>query len=279
VSEPARRVLQTAAAAGPRVAHRLLETVAGMAEADLRGALREAVEHHLLVVDDTGHGYAFRHELTRDAIYDDMLPGERTLLHAAYGAALAADPALLGDDGGVAATLAHHWYAALDLPRALAASVRAGRTAAYAYASAEAGSHLERALRIWSRVPDAEEVAGIDWIQLNLLSAEAAWAAGDPGRGLSIVDHALTTTTGAEPEQRARMIERRAFLLRALGREEEAATQLREALTLLPPQPATATQPIASAPVTNARMSRVISRSRCWRRARGDRGSSRCPLR
>jgi DNA-binding NarL/FixJ family response regulator len=253
VSEPAQRVLQTAAAAGPHVAHRLLETVAGMAEADLRGALREVVEHHLLVVDDTGHGYAFRHELTRDAVYDDMLPGERSLLHAAYGAALAADPALLGDDGGVAATLAHHWYAALDLPQALAASVRAGRQAAYAYASAEAGGHLERAMRIWSRVPDAERVAGIDWIQLSLLTAEAAWAAGDPGRGLSIVDHALTTTgTGAEPAQRARMIERRAFMLRDLGREDEATTQLREALALLPPEPATATRAVVLASLANS---------------------------
>ncbi|MEU4218544.1 AAA family ATPase [Actinoplanes sp. NPDC026623] len=253
VSEPAQRALQAAAAAGPRVDHRLLQAVAGMAETDLRGALREAVEHHLLVVDDTGHGYAFRHELTRDAIYDDMLPGERALLHAAYGEALAADPALLGDDGAVAATLAHHWYAALDLPRALAASVRAGRQAAYAYASAEAGSHLERAMRIWSRVPDAEAVAGIDWIQLNLLSAEAAWAAGDPGRGLTIVDHALTATgTGAEPAQRARMIERRAFMLRDLGREEEATTQLREALRLLPPEPATTTRAVVLASLANS---------------------------
>ncbi len=248
VSEPAQRVLRAAAAAGPRVDHRLLEAVAGLPEADLRAAVREAVEHHLLVVDATGHGYAFRHELTRDAVYDDMLPGERVLLHAAYGAALAADPALLGDDGGVAATLAHHWYAAQDLPRALAASVRAGRQAASAYASAEAGSHLERAMQIWSRVPDAEEVAGLDWIQLTLLSAEAAWAAGDPGRGLSIVDRALAAVpTGAEPVQRARIIERRAFMLRALGREEEAATELREALTLLPAEPATVTRAVVLA--------------------------------
>jgi DNA-binding NarL/FixJ family response regulator len=108
-------------------------------------------------------------------------------------------------------------------------------------------------MRIWSRVPDAAQVAGVDWIQLSLLSAEAAWAAGDPGRGLSIVDRTLAATaSGAEPVQRARMIERRAFILRALGREEEAATQLREALALLPPEPATTTRAVVLASLANS---------------------------
>jgi DNA-binding CsgD family transcriptional regulator/tetratricopeptide (TPR) repeat protein len=253
VSEAAQRVLQTAAAAGPHVDHRLLEAVAAMPEGDLRAALREAVEHHLLVVDVTGHGYVFRHELTRDAIYDDMLPGERARLHAAYGAALSADPALLGDDGGVAATLAHHWYAALDLPRALAASVRAGRQAASAYAPAEAGRHLERAMRVWSRVPDAEEIAGVDWIELNVLSAMAAFASGEPDRGLAIVDGALHDV-GADPVVRARMIERRAVMLRALGRDEEAVGQLREAFDLLPAEPLTATHAMVLASLANSIM-------------------------
>jgi hypothetical protein len=95
VSEASQRVLRTAAAAGPRVGERLLEVVAGVAEAQLYPALRESVEHHLLVVDEAGRGYAFQHALTRDALYDDMLPGERVRLHAAYGTALAADPTLL----------------------------------------------------------------------------------------------------------------------------------------------------------------------------------------
>jgi hypothetical protein len=55
--------------------------------------LREAVEIHLLVVDRIGRGYAFRHALTRDAVDADMLPGERGSLHAAYGEALARQPA------------------------------------------------------------------------------------------------------------------------------------------------------------------------------------------
>ena len=70
--------------------------------------------------------YAFRHALLREAVYQELLPGERNRLHAACGAALRA-PELAAEDA--AADLAYHWYAAHDLPRALAASVAAGRAA------------------------------------------------------------------------------------------------------------------------------------------------------
>jgi DNA-binding CsgD family transcriptional regulator/tetratricopeptide (TPR) repeat protein len=251
VSEPAQRVLRIASAAGPRIEDRLLGAVAAMPEDELYTALREAVEHHLLVVDAGGRGYMFRHELTRDAVYEDMLPGELVRLHAAYGEALSHDPTLLGDDGNVAATIAHHWYAALDLPRALSASVQAGRQAAAAYAPAEALRHLERALQIWPRVPDAAEWAGADWTGVNLLAAEAAAAAGDLSRALSIVDGVLADAS-ADQTRRAEVVERRAYTLRALGRDEEAVGQLREALALLPVEPVTTTHAVVLASLANS---------------------------
>jgi DNA-binding CsgD family transcriptional regulator len=225
-----------------------------MPEAELYAALREAVEHHLLVVDGSGRGYAFRHALTRDAVYEDMLPGELVSLHAAYGEALSADPTLLGDDGGVAATLAHHWYAALDLPRALSASVQAGRRAA-AYAPAEALRQLERAMQLWPRVPEAADWAGADRVAVNLLAAEAAVTAGELGRGLSIVDGVLAgadVDAGVDQLRRAQVVERRAYVLRALGRDEEAAGQLREALALLPAEPVTTTHAVVLASLANS---------------------------
>ncbi len=255
VSEVAQRVLRTAAAAGPSVEERLLEKVAGVAESQLYPALREAVEHHLLVVDESGHGYAFRHALTRDALYEDMLPGERVRLHTAYGTALAADPALLGGDGNITATLAHHWYAALDLPRALSASVQAGRQALAAFAPAEALRHLERALQIWARVPDAVERAGVDWIALNVLAVDAAFGAGEPHRGLSMIDQVLADAGPAlDPLRRAEVVERRAFVLRALGRDDEAAGQLREALEMLPDQAPTPIRAVVLASLANSLM-------------------------
>ena len=129
-------------------------TVAGIAETELFAALREAVENHLLVVDPSGHGYAFRHALTRDAVYEDMLPGERVRLHAAYGEALARDPGWRVTPAALPAALAYHWYAALDLPRALPATIDAAAgPRSRPTRPAEALRHLERALEIWPRVP------------------------------------------------------------------------------------------------------------------------------
>ena len=131
LSPDAQRLLRTAAVAGRAVPDRCWPRWPASARPSCYAALREAVESHLLLVDPSGHGYAFRHALTRDAVYEDMLPGERVRLHAAYGAALDRDPALAGDEAALPAALAYHWYAALDLPRALpaaidAASARAG---------------------------------------------------------------------------------------------------------------------------------------------------------
>ena len=60
------RTLRLAAVAGRRVSGRLLAAVAEVPEGDLLSALREAVEHNVLVVDESG--YAFRHSLVRDAV-------------------------------------------------------------------------------------------------------------------------------------------------------------------------------------------------------------------
>ena len=77
LSPEAQRLLRTAAVAGRSVPDKLLAEVAGVGDAEFYAGLREAVESHLLVVDHTGRSYAFRHALTRDAVYEDMLPGER----------------------------------------------------------------------------------------------------------------------------------------------------------------------------------------------------------
>ena len=88
LSDGARAALRVAACAGASVPHRLLSATAGLPEPELEDALREAVTHHVLVRsgDDA---YAFRHALLREAVYADVLPGERARLHAAIARALA----------------------------------------------------------------------------------------------------------------------------------------------------------------------------------------------
>jgi DNA-binding CsgD family transcriptional regulator len=55
-----------------------------------------------------------------------------------------------------------------------------------------------------------------------------------------------------DPVRRAQVVERRAFVLRALGRDEEAAGQLRNALALLPAQPMTTTHAVVLASLANS---------------------------
>jgi DNA-binding CsgD family transcriptional regulator/tetratricopeptide (TPR) repeat protein len=253
LSEPAQRLLRTAAVAGKQVPDRLLAVVAGLSEPELFAALREAVEAHLLVVDQSGPGYEFRHALTRDAVYEDMLPGERVRLHAAYGETLAAHPELAGDDtGGGPAALAHHWYAALDLPRALPASVSAGQ-AMMTYAPAEAQRHLERALEIWPRVPDAEQRTGLDQVGVIRLAADAAYQSGAVDRSVSLFDQALADLAGeGDSVRRALLIERRALALRDSGREMEAIAELERALALLPPGEVTRAHAVVLASLAGA---------------------------
>ena len=92
--------------------------------------------------------YAFRHALLQEAVYGDLLPGERVRLHATYARLLAALP---GNDA--AADLARHCLAAHDLPGALAASLRAGERASAVLAPAEALGHYEQALQLVAAVP------------------------------------------------------------------------------------------------------------------------------
>jgi ATP/maltotriose-dependent transcriptional regulator MalT len=232
-------LLRIAAAAGRSVPDGLLARVADLDDAELDAALRDAVEHYLLVIDESGQGYRFRHALTRDAIYSDALPRERVRIHAAYAEALSADPALAGAEGSVAAALALHWSAAHDLPRALEASVEAGRLAA-AYAPAEALRHLEQALELWPSVPDAAERCGLDIVEVLRLAGVSAYAAGEPERALALIDEAVAELgTAGDPERLALVLEARSQALLFLARHDEAQVVLEHAAALLPADPPT----------------------------------------
>jgi ATP/maltotriose-dependent transcriptional regulator MalT len=214
---------------------RVVSAVAGLSEAELNAALREAMSHQLLVVDGSGRGYGFRHALARAAVHDDLLPGERAQLHRSYAEAIERSADLAGDLDA-SSMLAHHWLAAHDLPRALPASVRAGRAAAAASAPSAAQRHFELALELWNQVPDAEERAGIDHAQLLEVAADAARRAGGVERALALVDEALDELGEQGPlERRVILLVRRSELLSDLGRDDEGLAVLEHAASRLPP--------------------------------------------
>jgi class 3 adenylate cyclase/tetratricopeptide (TPR) repeat protein len=229
-------MLRAAAVVGRSVDHRLLAHVSGAADLELLAALREATEHHVLVLTGHGTAYTFRHALLREAIYDDTLPGERLRLHRAIGKALSASPELA--TAGATAELAYHWHAAGELPAALGASVQAATEAARMNAYDEGVGHIERALAIWDRVTDAEEIAGMTEVDLLLRGSEVANWAGDPERALTLGERARTAMDAdAAPLQAAAAETRIGQALWNAGRGDDAVEHLARARELVPASP------------------------------------------
>ncbi|MEZ4733076.1 MAG: AAA family ATPase [Caldilineaceae bacterium] len=80
LSLAARRLLNLAAVAGRRFDFALLQVLTGHDEAALLALMKEVVAAQL-VVEATPEQFAFRHALTQQAIYADLLARERKSLH------------------------------------------------------------------------------------------------------------------------------------------------------------------------------------------------------
>lgn len=237
LSRGAQRVLRAAAAAGPGVTQPTLAAVTGMAEAELLDALHEAADHQVLRPEPGSDGYVFRHALLAEAVYGNLLPGERVSLHTALAAILEADQGAGEPSAARAARLAHHWSAAGDHPRALAASLAAAGAAEQIYAFAEAGLQLERALALWDRVPDAGQRAGTDRVTVLSRCANAADWAGDVARAAQLVRQAVALTDEArEPQRLALLRERLGCHLQTLG-DPGWLAEMQEAVRLIGPEP------------------------------------------
>ncbi len=204
-----------AAAAGPP-RHQLLADVLGLPAARLLEALREAVAHGVVVVDESGEGYRLRHGLMTEVVAADLLPGERLDLHRRFALALAGS--------GQAAQLAHHWYEAGDAEQALEASVAAAWASEGVHAYTEAHRHWLRA---------AELAAGPRRAEYLDRSARAAEFAGDHEQAVRLLDQ-LLGSPGPDGMAIALLHARKGSALRAAGRVTEAAQSYEVAAALLP---------------------------------------------
>lgn len=193
----------------------MLAAVTGETFEAVATALREAVLEHVLVLDASG--CRFRHALVREALYDDLLPGERTRLHTATAAVLETAQQLPPHSRWT--MLAHHWDAAGDAPRAFAASVRAGRDAERIYAYADAAQQYERALDLRALVDEPDRLAGMSRVDLLLRTSDALRLAARAQRAVDLTNVAVRHLDDtATPEQRALLLER-------LGRANWVAQQ------------------------------------------------------
>jgi DNA-binding CsgD family transcriptional regulator/tetratricopeptide (TPR) repeat protein len=228
LDESARQVVRAMSVSGRRVSHSLLAEASGVPADALDQALRAAVESHVVVINHDL--YSFRHALLAEAIYDDLLPGERVRLHAAYAEALRD-----GRGRGTAAELARHALAARDLPTALEASIRAGDEAMAVGGPDEAAQHFQQALEL---VVDPALAAQVDASALVLKTADALVATGLPHRATKLVEKHLASLPDTEPdEMRARLHAYVAHAASLYDSELDWRSHLETAQALTPEEP------------------------------------------
>ncbi len=243
LSDETQRVLRAAAVAGRKADDELVQAASGLAPAEYDAAVREAVTHQLLVPDGAD-GYVFRHALLREAVYGDLLPGERTRLHATMCSLLSDEQRLALP--GTAAELAQHCLASHDIPGAFAASVRAGDEAERLGAPAEAHRHYDQALALWERVAEPERTAGMARGKLGLMSATNAADSGDVERAVHLLRRlrqaiAAQAERGEEPVDAllaSRIGERLAFYLMTMDDYKAEAEAVEVALATVEATPA-----------------------------------------
>ncbi|MFJ4998446.1 AAA family ATPase [Microbacterium sp. NPDC088619] len=230
LGDDARRVVQVVSGAERPLTHPLVTQLAGLPQARLDEAIREATLSGILVVGDDD--YRFRHALLREAVHDDLLPGERARLHRAYAEAL--EENCTGSDTADSAALAYHWQLAQDDRRALAAAVAAMFDAKSRFAFASAARFGELALDLWIQVPDAESVVGLGRLEMLRALGSVLRNGGDGERALAVVNLALgeVDPTTVDPRMHARLLRDKAYYTMNLGRRG-AIPLLQESLEIL----------------------------------------------
>ncbi|WP_330461973.1 AAA family ATPase [Streptomyces sp. NBC_00820] len=247
--ESAQQVARIVAEGGSTVEYPLIAAVARLPEDDLIEALRAAVGANILTTTPGGDGYRFRHSLVREAVADDLLPGERSRLSRRYAEAVEADPALVPADARVM-RLASYWYHAHDPAKALPAVLDAAVVARRRHAYTEQLRLLERAMELWDSAPqevrsalrpvDHAEVyppcgchpatTPLRYLDLMAEAAVAGRFGGERERALKIIKRALRLLED-DPDplraawfwvQRSRLVQAQA---RGDGRRELATAQ------------------------------------------------------
>ncbi|WUW16261.1 AAA family ATPase [Streptomyces sp. NBC_01465] len=238
--ENAQRVVRFVAEGGSTVEYPLLAAVARLPEDDLIEALRAAVGANILLATPDGDGYRFRHSLVREAVSDDLLPGERSRLNRRCAEALEADPTLVRADERTT-RLAGYWYYAHDAAKALPAVLNASVEARRRHAYSEQLRLLERAMEVWDSAPaevrralrpldyaDAYpacdcapgSTAVLRYLDLMAEATVAARFCGERERALKICKKALRILEDGEPDplRAAWFWTERSRLMQNLGR-------------------------------------------------------------
>jgi len=221
-------VLTSAAVIGRQFDLHFLASLLECEPQSLLPTLRRARELQLIIE----HGrdvecYAFRHALTREAIYKELLAAQTRVLHAKIATALEALPhadAHLSD-------LAYHWWAVRDGQKSLEFNERAGDAAYKVHAYEDAVSYYERALET---APDGGRRCG----ELYEKAADALFRWGFPDRARRAYESALRCYRSVgEVSRAAELYKRLARSCYNAGDVTDAIEVAHKALEMLQPVP------------------------------------------
>ncbi|MBV9311461.1 MAG: hypothetical protein JOZ73_11540, partial [Solirubrobacterales bacterium] len=228
LGELSRQILRLIAAAGRPVDDPFIAVATQLPHGEIEAALRECVDHNLVVWDRVTGEYSVRHGLVSEAVYGELLPPARAAVHRRIAAAVAQNARPEN-----AAERAHHWELAQRPAEALLASIEAGSSAERVFGYGEALTHFERAIELWARHAPAPGSSPVDFVNLLTRAAQAARSIGDSDRA-----HALGQRALDELDERSDPI-RAAQLYERLGRyqpwnAEASLVAYSHALDLLP---------------------------------------------
>jgi len=227
LDDTARDVVRAASVAGRQVAHDMLAAVAELDDDTLDEGLRKAVEMNIIVAKDGR--YSFRHALLGEAVYDDLLPGERVRLHGRYVAALRS-----GAASGPAAELARHARLAHALDTAPRARRQAGHEAMRVGGPDEAAYHYQQAIQLISD-PRRPADTDLDVSKIVVAAGEALSASGDPERAVKVVAEQVDRLPVDAPTAwRARMLSTQAHLMLAIEGDHDPVAISEDAVALVP---------------------------------------------
>ncbi|RFA15587.1 hypothetical protein B7R22_06445 [Subtercola boreus] len=186
LTAPAQKLMRLLAAGGMRIEHELLQAVTDESPDAIDSAAHEGVLASILVVNDTA--YAFRHALVREAIHDQLLPGERVRFHTRFAEALATPAGGWCVDSSV---VSYHWMIAHNSRNAFESAIAAMAEARRAFAFLGAARMGERALELWDQVEEPAALAGRSRVELLADTAHSLRNAGESDRAVALIDDAI----------------------------------------------------------------------------------------
>src|SRR5579859_6800332 len=148
LSGSCRRILSLAAVAGRHFDFQLLQHLTYLSEIELVQIIRELRDAQF-VSEESADRFAFRHALTRQVIYKDLLLREQRILHQTIGDAL---EHLYKDNAAYAGEIASHYFQAEQWVKGAGYSLQAASNAQHLYAPGVAIEHYNRAITSLERL-------------------------------------------------------------------------------------------------------------------------------